>query len=292
MSSSRRLQLTLWLLIAVLVLGLTPLAKKAALLEGVGSLLVSLVTALIAMGTVMTWLFLRGQLSQLRSIGFKSWSSILLIGAMGSGLVSLFGVIAMTETSASNRALFQSAYPIATAIAARLMLDERLQAGAYFWIVMVVVGLVFMNFENAGGHGFAWTFWLLLSTLPLVGLADVIAKRSLGNLEPGVVAFGRALGAALILILLLPWIDAPMASLQLHAWLWMILAGLCMGVFAVALYQLFDRTATTLAATIIALAPLLTMMLEVVFFQFSPSLIQWAGMSLALFAIVCLAQRA
>ncbi|MEE4329222.1 MAG: DMT family transporter [Wenzhouxiangella sp.] len=286
-------KLGLWLIAAVVSLGTVPLAKKMALVGSDVTALVAFGTALVSALIVLAWLTFRGQFGKLAGLSRRDWRSVLLVGALGSGLVPLFGILAMTATSASNRALFQSAYPVATAIAARFMLGERLDATAYFWIVLVCIGLVLMNLESGAGITVLnWPFWLLLTTLPLIGLADVIAKRALGSLTPEVIALGRALGGLLVLILLLPWLAGDLSEAPRETWLWILVAGGCMGVFAVALYQVFDRTLATLAASLIALAPLLTLGLEIHFLDLALNPTQWAGFALVLAAVVMIARRA
>jgi drug/metabolite transporter (DMT)-like permease len=210
-----KLRLAAWLAAAVLALGTAPLAKKMALVDGGDSLLVALATALVAGLVVFAWLAFVGQLTRLGALSPRDWRSVLMVGALGSGLVPLFGILAMTETSASNRALFQSAYPVATAIAARLLLSERLDGLAYAWILVVCLGLLLMNLDPGNGLSLiSWPFWLLLATLPLIGLADVIAKKSLAQLTPELIALGRALGGLLILLALLPWAGSSVSSIS------------------------------------------------------------------------------
>ncbi|OAB60480.1 hypothetical protein AY599_00230 [Leptolyngbya valderiana BDU 20041] len=287
------LRLGAWLGAAVLSLGVVPLAKKMALVDGGSTAVVAFSTSMVAGLVIVAWLGLQGQWKDLKTLSRRDWGSVLAVGALGSGLVPLFGILAMTETSASNRALFQSAYPVATAMAARTLLHERLDSWAYGWIALVCIGLVLMNLDRGQGLSLIdWPFWLLASTLPLIGLADVLAKRSLGNLSPEIIAFGRALGGLLILAVLLPWVGwSPIATMAPSSWLWIAAAGLCMGVFAVALYQVFDRTLATLAASLIALAPVLTLVLEVSLLDLRLDGLQWIGFALVLGAVILLSRR-
>ena len=293
--STRPLALWGWLAIAVLALGAAPLVKKLALDAGAGPSTVALSTAIIAAGVVFAWLLLRGQGGELRQLSRGEWLAILLVGAMGSGLVPLFGILALTETTASNRALFQSAYPVATALAARWLLAERLSLAAYGWIVLVCTGLVLMNVDPGRGNGISltgWPFWLLLATLPLIGLSDVIAKRSLKQATPEVVAAGRTLGGLLILLVLLPRVLPGLAELSLLAGLWIVLSGISMGLFAVSLYQVFQRAFAAIAASLIALAPLLTLLAETTFLGLRLEALQWLGFVVVLVSVVGLARRA
>ena len=282
-----------WTLAAVIALGFSPLAMKMALSAGGSSLQVALVTALVAAVVVGGWLLVRDKWHRLQEIPARQRMALLLVGALGSGLVPLFGILAMTETSASNRALFQSAYPAATALAARFMLGERLGTFSYLSIAGVCAGLALMNIESGPGPSLlGWPFWVLLATLPLIGLADVLAKKNLHDQPPEVVAAGRALGGVLILALALPWALPDLGATLLTAWHWLLLGGICMGVFAVALYQVFDRTEASLAASLMALAPVLTLAAEAGLLGISLHPWQWAGFTLVLAALLWLGRRA
>jgi len=281
-----------WTLAAVLALAFAPLAMKMALSVGGSTLPVALVTALVAALLVCGWMLARNKARRLPRMPWLQRSALLLVGALSAGLVPLFGIVAMTETSASNRALFQSAYPAATALAARFLLGERLGPLSYLLIALVCTGLVLMNIEPGPGLSVLnWPFWLLLTTLPMIGLADVIAKRNLVDQPPEVVAAGRAVGGVLILTLALPWAFPDLGTTLQAAWHWMLLGGVCMGIFAVALYQVFDRTAASLAASLVALAPVLTLAAEAALLGVSLDAWQWAGFTLVLVALLWLSRR-
>ncbi len=292
-SSAGRLRLWAWLLVAVVALGAAPLTQKAALSASADPLSVALGGALVTAVALMLWLVVTGGFGRLFSLSAREVLPLLINGALGSGLVALFGIVAMTETSASNRALFQSAYPVATALATRLLLGERLSRGAYVLIAIVCVGLLLVNLRGSGEIAFtSWPFWLLLSTLPMIGVADVIAKRALGDQSPEVVAAGRAIGGCLVIALAIPWMNPSIEESVARSWPWLLASGLCMAVFTVGLYQVFRRTFAAIAASLIALAPLLTLVGEIGLMGLSLTGLQWLGFAVVLVAVVWLARRA
>jgi len=281
-----------WTALAVGALGLAPLAKKMALDAGAATWPVAFMTAVVSALLVLAWLAVKGRFSSLGAMTHRQRLAVLAVGALGSGLVPLLGIYAMTVTTASNRALFQSAYPAATALAAALLLGERLRALSYVLIGLVCIGLAMVNLEANGNLRLGWPFWMLLGTLPLIGLSDVIAKRSLDDQPPEIVAVGRALGGALILAVCLPWFGAGLVEGLAVSWSWMLLAGACMAAFAVGLYKVFDLTEASIAASLVAMAPLLTLLLEALALGVSMSAVQVAGFALVLGAVIALARRA
>ncbi len=293
MSSSRLHWLGTWLALTVGALGIAPLAKKMALESGVVALPLAVSTALVSAILVLAWLAARGGLAEFGGLERRTWIAVLSVGLLGSGLVPLFAILAMTETSASNRVLFQAAYPAATAVAARYLLGERLKPSSWALIGVVCAGLATVNLEpGEAGISIGWPFWLLLATLPLIGLADCIAKRSLADVSPGVVACGRAWGGVGVLAFAIPLISIDAWRALAAAWQWPLLAGICMAAFAIGLYQVFARTRASIAASLIALAPLLTVAGERVLLDVSLGVMQWIGFALVLAAVLGLARRA
>ena len=65
-----------------------------------------------------------------------------------------------------------------------------------------------------------------------------------------------------------------------------------MAAFAVGLYKVFDLTEASIAASLVAMAPLLTLLLEALALGVSMSAVQVAGFALVLGAVIALARRA
>lgn len=290
---TRGFALLAWTALAVGALAVVPLAKKLALNAGASAPAVAFFSVALSAVLVVGGLVVRGRAGRLWTMGSRPRAAVLAVGALGSGLVPLLGLLAMTETTASNRALFQSAYPAATAAAAWLLLDERPARITLGLIGGVCIGLALMNLDSSSGApSFGWPFWLLLATLPMIGLADVIAKRSLDNQPPPIVAAGRAIGGALVLVLAFPWFHGHLLEALRLAAVFIVIAGVGMAVFAVALYQVFDRTRASIAASLIALAPVLTLAGEAWFLEISLAPLQWLGFAVVIGAVVALARRA
>lgn len=210
---------------------------------------------------------------------------------MGSGAVVLLSTLAMTETTATNRSLFQSMYPVATAIAARFLLAEQLRALAYAVILVMSAGLFLMN-TGPGGIVISWPFWALAATLPLIGLADVYAKRTLGDADPRFVAAGRLFFGTAVLLAVLPWTAAGQWLALADVWLWITVAGLAMAGGMLGLYRAMDVAGASLAAAFVGLAPVITATAEWLVLGTGFSALQLIGLALVVGGAVVLAQRA
>lgn len=220
----------------------------------------------------------------------SSYLNVLLVGALGSGAVALLAVLAMTGTSATNRGLFQAMYPVATALAARLLLGERLSPAAYGIIALMTVGLLAMN-SGASGLELGLPFFFLLATLPLIGLADVYARRTLHDADPGFVTTGRLVAGALLLLLTVPLSSAEQWRTLLQAWPWVLGAGLATAAGLLGLYRAMGRFGASLAAAFASLAPVLTLSSEWLVLDARFSLLQLGGLVVVVAGAVMLAWR-
>jgi len=150
--TSRAFALLAWTALAVGSLAVVPLAKKLALNAGASAPAVAFLSVALSAVLVVGGLVVRGRANRLWTMGGRPRGAVLAVGALGSGLVPLLGLLAMTATTASNRALFQSAYPAATAVAAWLLLGERPGRTTLALIGGVCIGLALMHGDNLRSH--------------------------------------------------------------------------------------------------------------------------------------------
>jgi drug/metabolite transporter (DMT)-like permease len=277
-------------LLTVAGIGLAPLFKKAALTAGVEPLPLAMATALVAATVALFFIFNADCLKAVRSFDRSTWGRLVAVGALGSGAVPLLAILAMTETTATNRSLFQSMYPVATALAARWMLGEQLAASSYALMAMMCGGLLLMN-ADGGGLAIGTAFWLLAATLPLIGLADVAAKASLSEADPRAVAAARLLFGAAVLLFVLPWTRAEQWSALLDQSLYVLLAGVSIAAGMLFLYRAMDLTRASVVAALVALAPVATATAEWLVLEQSFSVLQAAGIGLVVAGAIVLSGR-
>jgi drug/metabolite transporter (DMT)-like permease len=273
-------------LVTVIAFGLTPFLKKMALVNGLSPWNVALVTACFAGLASLLALGRRRveTLSALVAPGVRL--PLAVLGAVATGVVTLLVVQALTVTTATNRSLFQSAYPAATLLFAHLLLGERLGRWQYVAVAALMIGLLLMNGDNDGVR-FGPGFWLLAATLPLIGISDVYSKRLTERLAPGTIAAGRNLYGALFLLLVVPWLGSGLPGLA-DAWLLVAAAGLLQGVGVWTLYRAMNTAKASLVAAMVASSPLLTLAVERQFLGLTLSPLQWSGLALVLVCAVWL----
>ena len=283
------IELTKGVGLAVVGLGLAPLAKKVALNSGLNPVALAVAVTAVAAAVAAAW-FGRTGFGRFGGYAPKDYARVFLVGLMGSGAVVILGILAMTETSATNRSLFQAMYPVATAVCARLLLGERLAGPAYVIIALMSLGLFLMNSGN-GGLELGRAFWLLACTLPLIGLADVIARRSLCNVEPAFVALGRLTFGLVALTVLLPLTSRHDWYGVVSHWPIVLAAGIAMAGGALGLYRAMNVAGASLAAAFVALAPVITAGAEWLTLGTSFTALQLLGISLTVTGAAVLALR-
>lgn len=285
----KRQTLAIDLALAAGMLGFAPLAKKMSLTAGTGPLPLAAASTGVAALAALSYLGFSAR-SALSVPHRRAFLHVALVGILGSGVVVLLAVVAMTGTTATNRSVFQSMYPVATAVCARLILGERLSIAAYVTILIMVSGLMLMN-SGEGGLRFGRPFLLLAATLPLIGLSDVYAKRTLDDADPRFVAAGRLVVGSLFVALLVAVRDVEDWSGVAASWPWVILAGLAMAGGVLGLYRAMDSAGASLAAAFAGLAPVVTLGFEWLLLDTSFSPVQIGGLCLVIAGAVALAYR-
>ena len=229
-------------------------------------------------------------LAALRSgaAGDTNLMPLLVIGIVATGIVTLLAAAALSTTTATNRSLFLAAYPAATLLFAHLLLGERLRPAQYIAIGLLLVGLVVMN-DSSGGFHFSQGFWLLLATLPLIGLTDVYSKRLTDQVPPLVLAAGRNFYGAVFIALVALFVDLgnQLSFVQAVA---LLAAGGCQGVAVWTLFRAFERSKASLVSSLVAASPIVTLILEVTLLELSLTSVQWLAMLIVIVAAVWLAQ--
>lgn len=289
-TASMQLKLVSSVALAALGLGLAPLAKKSALTTGTEPLVVAVASSAIGAALAIGIFAASAPKFAVTNYPRRMYFSVLVVGMLGSGAVVLLGILAMTQTSATNRSLFQAMYPVATAVFARLLLGESFRSRIYWTIGLMCAGLFMVN-SGPAGINIGRSFWLLAATLPLIGLADVYAKKTLAKADPGFVATGRLAFGTLFLLACLPWITPDQWRQSAVAWGWLLVAGVSMAAGALGFYRAMQLAGASLAAAFISLAPVITLTAEWFWLDATFGLRQLAGISLVVSGAILLAYQ-
>lgn len=265
---------------AAFCLGLVPIFEKQAVDTGTG-----LMTLVIAINLITVFCLVFPAWPQRPRHVLQDWPSMLLIGALASGIVVLLNLWALETTTATHRSVFQAMYPAATAIFAFILLRERLPLKTYMLILLMSAGIVIMSVRGMRLE-LAFGDLLLMLTLPMMGLCDAWAKRSLAGLQAEWIAFCRFLYGSITLLLLLA-VGFIVNGTRLtwpspEAWFWIALSGSSIGLGIILLYRGMALKGASMAAALVGLAPVVTLVLESLFLQARFTPLELAGMLLVI----------
>ena len=275
--------------LTVIAFGMMPFCKKAAIEAGSTPGEVAIVTLVVA-ACVSLLILGRQQPSSLgQLVRGRHVVPLLLIGVLAGGLVTLLVSYALTISTATNRSLFQAAYPAATLFFAYSMLRERLSPPQYLSIAAIMLGLLLMNGLGEGVN-FGLGFGLLALTMPLIGFSDVYGKRLTDEIPPVLVASGRNFYGALFVLFLAPWLWTVSVP-ALTGLLWLVVAGAAQAIGVWAFYRALETGQASLVASLVATAPLVTVLAEVGVLGLKLNKWQWAGVAVVVLAAFELGRR-
>jgi drug/metabolite transporter (DMT)-like permease len=284
-----RLRALIPALAAPLALGVVHLVEKLAIQQGVPAAPFALgqtAVAFLVLWPIWLWKRRERNLTLVRSGRLRS---LALIGVLASGVVVLLGITALGYTSATHKGVIQATYPVGTMLFAWLLLRERITVSGYVAAAVIVAGLVLMTsrgFRGAPNMG----DWILIATVPVMGFADAYAKKVLADVPPVTVSLGRFLfGTAILVVLTLVTELGPLSAL-LPVWELLLAAGvltaLSMGLFYLAIH----RAGPSLAAGLLAAAPVVTVTLETWLLDERFLVVQLLGVGLVLAGVAQLSR--
>lgn len=275
--------------VAVLCLGSLHLVEKLGIAAGAEPASFALgrtAAALLALAPVWLW---RRQHEGLRLSGTGRLPALALIGVLASGVVVVLSLVALNYTSATHKGVVQAAYPLGTMLFAYLLLGERLQLRGYLAAAAIVVGLGLVARLGLAGEPNPGD-WLLLATVPVMGFTDAYAKRVLGKVPPITVSLGRYLFGTLFLLALLGVLGVAEAATLLEYWPYVLGAGLLSALAMGFFYWGIKRAGPSLAAGLLATAPVVTAALEWGWLGQALAPVQLLGLGLVVLGAVVLAQ--
>lgn len=225
MTADRRARLGLWLgvlgvMLFAITLPATRLATGSADDPQLAPLFVTVGRAALAGGLSLAFLVLTRSPWPAR----RHWGP--LLGAVAGNVVGfpLLLALALRSVTATHAAVVTALLPLATAVAAALILGQRARLG--FWVCAVagsalVVVFAWLRAEQAGGFGLAQADWLLLGAVAAAAVGYVYGAQVTPELGAErvicwmcVLALPVSLPATLLL-----WPDTALQPVRASAWL-------------------------------------------------------------------------
>ena len=248
-------------LVAVTSLGTVHFVEKLAIHQGASPgpfALGQTAVALLVLAPIWVW---RRRQDDRKSLQRLPLASLALIGILASGVVVLLSIMALSYTSATHKGVIQASYPLGTMFFAWVLLRERITPAGYMAAAVIVAGLVLMTSRGLGAAPNLGD-WILIGTVPLMGFSDAFAKKVLKEVSPLTVSFGRYFFGTVFLAVLLSILDLGRLRDLLPVWHLLLAAGMMTALAMELFYWSIDRIGPSLAAGMLAAAPVVTAGLE------------------------------
>jgi drug/metabolite transporter (DMT)-like permease len=211
----------------------------------------------------------------IRSLNRHSWDLILLQAGLSFFAVwwLWWGVSYLDPTVAAFLSRFQTP---ATVLLGILLLGERLRSKEILGVILVFCGIFILRYK--AGVEFSRGFLLVLGSALCFGVAEVVARKGVLEVEPSVFAFVRNSIVTLLLVLLnLGWGLPKLADFG-RLWYLTPVAALT-GPFLARLTFLYalTRVEVSKASILNQTQPLFVAILAFTFLQTIPTLREWIG---------------
>jgi len=237
--------------------GMQALGKNAFQYTTLKNVVVALILSLIVF-TPILW-------PKLKKLTKKDWSKLILIGLVGGSIPFLLFFKGLSLTSPVSASFLHKTLFIWVAILAWPILKEKITKLQFFALGLLLFGnIIFLGFEGMS-WGYAETI-ILIATM-FWAIENVIAKITLKNVSPMVVAWGRMFFGSIILIgfLLVTGNTAGLLILNLSQLGWILLVSAFLTGYVTTWYAALKRLPVTVTASFLVLASPITTFLNAMF---------------------------
>lgn len=243
-------------------------SKTNPLLFSFQSLLLALIFSLI----FALLYFKRSFLPTIKNLTIYSWKLIIAVGLLASGFAILLRFFGLRESTGTFASLSQVITTSTTAILAWIIFREKLSKQAWIFFVIIVISIYFVSvgkialIDIKNGDKF-----IILGAI-LIGTANIFSKKAIQNMNPIILSVGRLLIGFLFLLIVSLFLSRS-GIFQDFNW-WVILSGLLWSANVIFFNLAVKRIGVTLTASLIMMAPILTMILEYFLLGYQFTLIQ------------------
>ncbi|MFH0711354.1 MAG: DMT family transporter, partial [Candidatus Aenigmatarchaeota archaeon] len=209
---------------------------------------------------------------------------LLAIGIIGGGLAFLLFFAGLRITTSSRAAFLQKTLPLFVLPMAFVFLKEKIGKKHLVALILMLVGIVAIYSTEIQPTA----FWpnpqigdiLIIAATFLWAIENIIARKAMIRGESNfLVSFGRMFFGSLILfgILLLSSNSNLLVSTTQDQWIYILISTAILFGYVLTYYWSIKHINVSKASTILLIAPVITMILGVIFFEEPVPLIQLIG---------------
>lgn len=216
-------------------------------------------------------------LSKLRQIKRQDWPRLIAIGIIGGSIPFLLFFQGLSLGSAINTAFIHKTLFVWVAILAIPFLKEKISRMHLFALGLLLVGNIFLGGLDFSALGRA-ELLVFIATL-LWAVEYVIAKKTLANLDPLIVAWARMFFGAIVLVgfVVFRGQGSALVSLNLGQLAWIGITSAFLLGYVLTWYRALKFLPATVVTCILVIASPITTCLNTIFVQHKYSMDQVMG---------------
>lgn len=196
-----------------------------------------------------------------------SWRWLVSIGVIGGGFAFWMYFSGLSMTLAGRAGFIHKTLPVYAGILAFLFLKEKISKKALIAMIVMVVGLVVMQLSNLSFDVRLGDFLVLGATI-LWAVENTIAKKAMMDKESNwIVTFARMFFGSLILlgIIIIVGKLSLIGALTTQQVIFIVISGILLFLYVLTWYWGLKYINLSKAATILLIAPVITLVLGMVF---------------------------
>jgi drug/metabolite transporter (DMT)-like permease len=212
-----------------------------------------------------------------------SWKYLILIGIIGGSFAFWIFFTGLKLTTAGRAAFLHKTLPIYAAIFAYFLLREKITKKQLIAMFVMLLGLIVLEFSTFNPDIQLGDALILIATV-LWATENTIAKKLMERESNWVITFSRMFFGSLILfgIILLLGKAPLLLQLSLQHWLYIFISGVFLLLYVFTWYWGLKHINLSKASTILLLAPVISLVLGMLWLNEKVFLIQILGSLLIL----------
>ncbi|MBU2576500.1 MAG: DMT family transporter [Nanoarchaeota archaeon] len=281
-NNSKELWGTILILMTAIISGASIVVNKFFIVS-IDPLILTATRAL-AIGIVFFFISLYISKSTKKKFNKVSWKYLLLIGAFGGSIAFWLFFIGLKMTMAGRAAFIHKTLPIYVAILAFIFLKEKISKKQLIAMFIMLFGLLLMQLSQLSAE-IRMGDMLVLGATVLWAIESTIAKKAMMDKESNwVVVFSRMFFGSIILfaIIFLTGKSELLVALTAQQILYITISGALLFLYVLTWYWGLKYINLSKAAIMLLVAPVITLVLGVIFLGETILMLQAIGSLLIL----------
>lgn len=254
----------LFALVTCLCFGIQGIVDKIGILQTNNPFIFSTQSSLFSLlsTTLIALFYFKGfPYAKIKKSSSYSLKLMIAIGVLASGLFILLRILGLKESTGTFAGLSQGMTTSLTALLAWIFLKEKLSKAAWGWFALIVISMYFVSIGKIALIEIKQGDKFILSGTIFLAAANIFSKKAVQIMDPVLVSLGRFF-FGFIFLLAVSFLFIGSGGIFQTFNKWEVLSGLILSINVITFNIAIKKIGITLAASLLMMAPVLTMVLE------------------------------